>query len=165
MNYELFYDAANETLTGWNFIKIGVLFSIIGALLVFWSPVKSLFVRSEMFAKFFFGFSLFWTVLATSAIFFANTEAKSSSEQNTCRLIEGVVENFKPMPYSGHQLETFEVQNVKFGYSDYSITGGFNNTSSHGGPIVEGLRVRICFLYRKRTNSNLIVRLEVASKE
>lgn len=56
----------------------------------------------------------------------------------------GVVRNMKPMPYEGHSQETFIVANVMFRYSDYDILrGGFRNTSSHGGPIREGLNVRI----------------------
>lgn len=47
------------------------------------------------------------------------------------------------MPYGGHATESFVVQGIQFKYSDYIITAGFNHTSSHGGPIREGLLVRI----------------------
>lgn len=71
-------------------------------------------------------------------------------------IVEGPVANFKPMPYTGHSLEVFTVNNVTFRYSDYDISqGGFNNTASHGGPIHEGLHVRIAH------RQGRILRLEI----
>jgi len=60
------------------------------------------------------------------------------------------------MPYTGHQDETFTVNGVRFSYSDFGVTCGFNNSASHGGPIREGLQVRIHYV------GNAILRLEVA---
>jgi hypothetical protein len=58
--------------------------------------------------------------------------------------VEGTVRRFQPMPYTGHALERVCVQDTCFEYSDCVVTSGFNNnTTSHGGPIREGLRVRI----------------------
>ena len=71
---------------------------------------------------------------------------------------EGRVENFVPMPVSGHAMESFSVGGVDFSYSDYSVTAGFNKTSSHGGPIRTGLPVGISYV------DNEILRLEVAGK-
>ena len=72
-------------------------------------------------------------------------------------MVEGVVKNFRPMPYEGHQDECFSVQAQTFCYSDYVVTVGFNNSASHGGPIREGLRVRVSYI------GNTIIRLEVAT--
>jgi hypothetical protein len=44
-----------------------------------------------------------------------------------------------------------------FCYSDYEVTAGFNNSASHGGPIREGLPVRVSYI------GNTIVRLEVSN--
>ncbi|WP_321797617.1 hypothetical protein [Burkholderia sp. BCC1988] len=63
---------------------------------------------------------------------------------------------FEPMPYGGHAMERFCVGQVCFSYSDYVVTGGFNNTASHGGPIRAGLPVRVSYV------DGLIVKLEVA---
>src|ERR1700692_2310924 len=59
--------------------------------------------------------------------------------------VEGVVHDFKPMPYEGHQDECFWVENQKFCYSDYVVQPGFRQSASHGGPIREGLPVRIAY--------------------
>ncbi len=69
---------------------------------------------------------------------------------------EGTVSNFGPMPYSGHQNELFSVNGVQFSYSDYVVSPCFNNTASHGGPISEGLRVRVAY------SGDCILKLEVA---
>jgi len=74
------------------------------------------------------------------------------------RVVEGVVENFHPMPYAGHDTERFSVAGHRFEYSDYLKTSGFNQTSSHGGPIREGLPVRITYVPGQR---NVIIKLEV----
>jgi hypothetical protein len=61
------------------------------------------------------------------------------------------------MPYSGHPNETLSVNGVEFSYSDYVIVPCFNNTTSHGGPIRDGLRVRIAY------SGNCILKLEIAA--
>jgi hypothetical protein len=52
-------------------------------------------------------------------------------------------------------MEHFTVCGVPFSYSDYVVTAGFNHASSHGGPMREGLWVRIAY------SGNDIGRLEV----
>jgi hypothetical protein len=72
--------------------------------------------------------------------------------------VEGEVSDFHPMPYSGHQNETFGVNGVQFSYSDYVVNPCFNNTASHGGPVREGMRVRIAY------SGDCILKLEVATQ-
>ena len=81
--------------------------------------------------------------------------AAAASPEHRYRVVAGPVTDFVPMPYTGHQLETFVVGGRKFAYSDYVLTGCFNNTASHGGPIRAGATVRVAFV------GNCIVRLEV----
>ncbi len=59
------------------------------------------------------------------------------------------------MPYAGHTKERFCVEDKCFTYSDFVPTIGFNNTSSHGGPIKAGMPVRVTFV------GNTIIKLEV----
>jgi len=84
--------------------------------------------------------------------------AKDAYIHGRYSVIEGTVANFHPMPYSGHEEERFSVSGVDFSYSDYILVPCFNNTASHGGPIREGLRVRIAY------SGNCILKLEVASE-
>jgi hypothetical protein len=76
------------------------------------------------------------------------------------KIVDGVIENFHPMPYNGHDFESFTVKEIKFRYSDYNSWGGFNKTSSHGGPINHnGQHVRIT--YYEEDNENIICKLEM----
>ena len=82
-------------------------------------------------------------------------ELRNSAANGEYEIVEGRVEQFVPMPYGGHSEESFVVNSQKFSYSDYDLTKGFNQTQSHGGPIREGLQVRIAHVNGK------IVKLEI----
>jgi hypothetical protein len=84
---------------------------------------------------------------------------RNAMNNNKANFIEGIVTNYSPMPYSGHVNESFEVNGISFSFSDFMITAGFNNTKSHGGPIDEGVHVRIWHVGDK------IARLEIAKKQ
>ena len=98
-------------------------------------------------------FTIFWIVgvfllgwLGAGNVIHQHLQCKEWLESKNYNIVEGVVENFHPMPKSGHDTERFTVKNVKFEFSDFDLSkGGFNNTSSHGGPIREGLPVRIAY--------------------
>src|SRR5262249_16213533 len=105
----------------------------------------------------FLGFAILWTATAFLTTYSQHLRYKELAQQNRCRVAEGPVEHFVPMPYTGHQQESFSVAGVLFRYSDFTITGGFNNTSSHGGPIRSDSHVRICY----DPFGNVILRLEI----
>ena len=85
-----------------------------------------------------------------------NSEALTSFETGHYSVVEGIVTDFHPMPYEGHDDECFSVTTQRFCYSDYSVTPGFHNAASHGGPIRAGFRVRVTYSH------DTILRLEVA---
>ena len=60
------------------------------------------------------------------------------------------------MPAGGHRGEHFCVADACFDYADFIVTAAFNNTSSHGGPINEGLPARVTYV------GNAIVKLGLA---
>ena len=77
------------------------------------------------------------------------------------KIVEGYVENFDPMPYSGHANESFEINGVKFEYSDYNIVQGYNKTKSHGGVITHnGQHLKIGYVYCGNSYGNIIVYIE-----
>ena len=63
--------------------------------------------------------------------------------QARIRVVEGSVTSFRPMPAGGHALERFCVDGQCFEYSDWQLQRGFNTSVARGGPIREGLPVRI----------------------
>ena len=74
-------------------------------------------------------------------------------------IIEGYVQNFIPMPYEGHSDESFEINGVKFAYSNYSIQSGYNNAKSHGG-VIKGDGQHLKIGYVSYNNENIIVYIE-----
>jgi DNA-directed RNA polymerase subunit RPC12/RpoP len=92
-----------------------------------------------------FVFAIFWTAIASFAIYNGQKNSREYLLSGHASYVEGEVQDFVPMPYAGHADESFTVKGVHFSYSDYGITPGFNNSASHGGPIRQGLYVRIWY--------------------
>jgi len=116
-------------------------------------------------------FACFLCICACLLIFFhnldrrsqdANTNALQALSKGDFQTVEGRVSNFDPMPYEGHKMECFSVQDKRFCYSDYFIVPGFRNATSHGGPIRPGLKVQIAYIGAARHNT--ILRLKVAQE-
>jgi hypothetical protein len=83
-------------------------------------------------------FGSLWSLLTFSSTLSAYRGAQQAYRTGQFRVVEGPVENFDPMPWTGHKDECFSVQRVRFCYSDFGITPGFNETSSHGGQFAHG---------------------------
>ncbi|XXT18568.1 hypothetical protein WME94_50905 [Sorangium sp. So ce429] len=113
---------------------------------------------STLFAGVILGFSLLWTAVACIDAVSDYFQLKGALRSNRAEVVEGPVERFHPMPDTGHDKERFSVQGVPFAYSDASNTGAFNRSRASGGPIEEGLQVRIHYLHLD--NENLILRVE-----
>ena len=158
MNYKVIFDIANSASPDYPVQAIPLV--IVGLFLVvfrkrlpgWWGNHPR---ASSIFSFFFFGFSL----LITTLMFFIThrnySELLKAESSGKLSISEGKVKNFVPMPEAGHAMESFCVDKSCFEYSDYVITGGFNNSASHGGPIKDGLQVRVSYL------GNKIVKLEV----
>jgi hypothetical protein len=75
------------------------------------------------------------------------------------RIVEGTVTDFVPADAGDHHPEHFAVLTpggrVEYFYSESTVTQGFNQSQNHGGPIRDGLRVRIADVGGK------IARLEI----
>jgi hypothetical protein len=90
--------------------------------------------------------SLGWTTVVLLWVLGSYRTAEHALEDGTARVVEGRVEAFHPMPAEGHDTEHFTVSGVYFAYSDFVVTSGFNQTSSHGGPVHAGMQVRIHYV-------------------
>jgi hypothetical protein len=91
---------------------------------------------------------------------------RDALQRGDAQVVEGRVEEFTPMPFNGKAQERFTVCGVPFSYSDSIETGGFNRSSSHGGPIREGLWIRISYVGNTIAYvGNTIARLEIATKD
>ena len=108
------------------------------------------------FSWFFFVFAILWTLVSFLGTYVQYMTATNALRAGRYSIVEGPVTHFVPMPYSGHSEESFVVGGQKFSYSDYIVTAGFHNTASHGGPIHEGLQVRVTYV------GDVILKLEIA---
>lgn len=161
MNYKVIFDIAEVGYKSWSFPAFGLIFVAIGLLLVIFRKLIPGWWGNHprarnAFSYFFLGFAVIWTLASFLGTYNEYSTLRSAQKTGSFNVVEGKVTNFKPMPYGGHSMERFCVKDHCFEYSDYVISGGFNNTTSHGGPIREGLPVRITFI------GNEIIKLEVA---
>lgn len=162
MAFETVFDIGQQGFAGW-VAAYGMLFVPVVALLVFRPFVKRRASQPAMpggvrplSSRVILGFAACWIVAAFIATLVPYRAAVAALRDGHYSVVEGPVTDFVPMPYTGHAMERFSVQGQPFSYSDFIVTPGFRNSASHGGPIREGLYVRIAYV------GNTILRLEVA---
>ena len=153
-NYQTLFDISQKGYQWWH-PAFGLIFVSIGLIIWKFSDKFSHKKYTRYFGIVYTAFSGLWTLVVGIGTYSDYSSLQQIYREGRSRLVEGKVENFHPMPYTGHDLESFTVNGVKFNYSDYVITPAFNNTSSHSGPIREGLQVRIHYW------NNAILKLEV----
>lgn len=162
MEYETVFDVTQGGFRQWSFSAFGLIFIVVG--LAAPTLIRHGVIRKpspwmeKWFPRLFLGFALFWTLTSFISTYSDYRGAIDAMHTNRAKVVEGIVTKFKPMAYTGHGMESFVVHGVRFQYSDYVITAGFNNTSSHGGPVREGLPVRIWYL------DGEILRLDIAKR-
>lgn len=154
MEYVTIFDITQSGYREWPFAVAGLVVLVFGGLLFFSKrfPPRS----HRIFSFVFIGFAMVWTLIAFIGPFREYSVLASDLREGRCEITEGVVSEFHPMPYSGHEMEWFAVDGKRFEYSDFAVSPGFNNTTSHGGPIHKGVYVRV---YHR---GNDIARLEIA---
>jgi hypothetical protein len=158
MRYVTVFDAAAQPLRNWPFPAFGLIFVMIGIVLVFkpaWVPFGHRWLRQGLFPWLYLLFAIAWTISSGLAVGLDSYRAVQALRSGSYSVVQGEVENFTPMPIEGHADEQFDVGGVHFAYSDFEVTAGFNNSASHGGPIRPGLPVRIAY------RGNEILRLQV----
>ena len=162
MEYQVAYDIQQIAYHGWWIFGVGLVFISAGtaALILRKNPTyNSIFetrgIQRTLMPVFAVGFGLLWLGIGTlNYSHFANL--RNAASNGGAEVVEGDVKEFVPMPYEGHAEETFVVSGRYFSYSDYDETKGFNQTQSHGGPMKEGLHVRITHV------DGTILKLEIA---
>jgi hypothetical protein len=160
MIYVTAFSVSDHPFRNWWFPAFGLIFVAIGLAWVLrpdlFTPFSRLrFQRSRLFRWYFFLFGCAWTIIAAATTGVGSYRADRAISSGDYQTIEGRVSNFIPAPFEGHGDESCEGNGVRFAYSDYVIISGFHQTASHGGPIREGLPVRIAY------RDGEIIKLEV----
>lgn len=107
--------------------------------------------------------SIFLLISLLMSIGFISDYSKKKKylNSNDCPTVSGVVENYHPMPYDGHDREHFEIDGVYFEYSDFEITNGYHNAASRGGVITQnGQKLLIKYYYDVKYDRNIILYIE-----
>lgn len=162
MEYQLVYDLENAGYPSWPAVGLGLLFITVGVMFFMFRdriPFRSRKHRM-VFAYVLPLFATMFTVVVATNTFHRHAFLLDALRDGRAEVVSGSVSDFVPMPRGGHAMERFCVEAECFEYSDFDETGGgFNNTSSHGGPIREDLEVRVTHV------DGTIVRLEVAEPQ
>lgn len=74
-------------------------------------------------------------VLCTLFMLLEHDQLKKRLENDDVFVVEGYVENYHPMPATGHDMEHFEINGVYFEYSDFDGANGYHNAASLGGVV------------------------------
>jgi hypothetical protein len=170
MPYVTVFDITQKPFEWW-WPAFGLIFVVIGVFLIKFGPkidrnknLKkpgfSLAVDSRLIGWSFVVFASGWTLFAFGGAYFDYRDSVQAYRTGQYSMVEGLVEDFHPMPYEGHQNECFRVKKEKFCYSDYAVSPAFNQSASHGGPIRAGLPVRIAY-YEGDNFQAYILRLEI----
>ena len=137
------------------FILIGV------GLIIYQVKVKKkIFAYKSIFGFVFVGFALLWGIMVGKSQIFNYNTVRTIIEEKSYQTVTGKVENFVPMPEFGHKHESFDVNGIRFEYSDFEIIESFNNTCSHGGPICNNGQ-EVVINYRKKGDTNFILKLKI----
>jgi hypothetical protein len=122
MTYVVVFDIPNAGYKSLSFPAFGLIFVAVGILLVLFR--RRIPRRSErgtvarlIFPYGFLSFAILWTQVSFVSTYRDYRAASSARQDNSARVVEGVVTDFKRMPAAGHAMESFCVSGVCFDYS------------------------------------------------
>lgn len=159
MHYQTVFDISESGYKSASVPAFGLIFGALGAFMLAWhrrQPQGAQRRRNMIRALLLMLFALLWTAVAfgsTYRQYLALLQARGSGSYS---VVEGPVTDFQPMPAGGHALERFCVRERCFRYSGNGASAGFNDSRARGGPIREGLPVRVTYA------GGAIIKLEVA---
>jgi len=162
--YTVVFDARNAGVPGWEAIPIALFFV---ALTYSKRQVPSSKPRAPALAWFLrnalFIFACTAAVVTTLVTVGSTLRVRYRLDHGDYTVVEGVVSDFVPGDWIGHRHELWRVRSGDkdywYTYSKSIITSGFRQTQEEGGPIRNGVRVRIADM------DGLIARLEVATAD
>lgn len=168
MIYETVFDTATAGFRSWPFVVGAIVLTLAGAKLVADDVERGPLLGDDprrtaagCFAWAWFLGVLTWSVATLSFSIPQYFDLRNASLQNECTSVAGQVADFRPAHIFKRARESFSVSSVRFEYSDHTITGGFNHTRAHRGPIRENMSVRLCYV-QGVAGDNVIIGLEVA---
>jgi hypothetical protein len=116
IQYTTVYQIA-QLAPDWPFACIGLL-PLIGGAVILWGKRRFKWTKPHwLFSVFLCVFGFIWVGGVGSSVLVADWNVFTAYQKGDYRTVEGIVDNFHPMPYEGHQDECFSVQDQRFCYS------------------------------------------------
>lgn len=112
---------------------------------------------AKVFVLFGGSFSILMFILLATTNIYGYFNLKHMIDTNHIKKVEGYVEKYHPMPYDGHEDEHFTINGVYFGYSDFQVTNGYNNSASHGGVITHNGQHLLIKYYKDSLDDNNVI--------
>ena len=157
MTYRTVFDAAQNGFAAWWVPAFSFIFVLLSAGIVMGLPGLRWGQRSPVSDRFALGFTVLLTLLAFGVTFADYRGAVSKLRHGKYEIVNGPVTHFTKLPKWGWQkAETFVVDGHRFTYYGYIVSAGFHQMASQGGPIHDGLYVRVTY------SGSQILRLEIA---
>lgn len=163
MDYKTVFEVTDK---GFDMITLMPLLFIVIGVGISWFNIKYNKSKSPkrnftiVFGFIFSGFALVMLLSTVPSSLANRNKTQKIFENQEYQVVEGTIEDFHPMPHSGHDVESFTVNGVYFEYSDYMLVYGFNNTASHGGPLKRnGQQVRLSYI--SVNGDNRILKIEL----
>lgn len=158
MSFETVYDL-REAGCRLGLLPIFGLFLTLAAALL-WRRQRSPALGRESPATQWAGYALLFFIVFTLMTFFATWAQYwtllERMERGRAKTLEGFVREFYPAS-SVKAVERFRVRNRMFSYGRFQTQQGFHTLREDGGPIEQGVNVRILYF------NNHILRLEVSA--
>lgn len=157
--FELVFDLAEVGYRQWGYTAFGLVAVAcsIGLYFLGRSALKTSFpIFRSTLPKVGLVVSILFTLVAFLPTYVPYHKLRSAYDGGQAVTVEGMVTNFSAENTSQKQPETFEVEGQAFRYSMYLLTPGFNQSRPLGGPLKEGVHVRIAHV------DGAIVKLEIA---
>jgi hypothetical protein len=139
MTYQTLFDVAQNGYAAWWFPVFGLVFTAVAGGLVNW--------RSRVSYKIGLGLAALWTILAFVVTYRDYRDAVWNLQNGHYAVVEGPVTDFEARPGKGwaQKAESFLVDGKRFEYHGAVVSPGFHQMVSQGGPIRDGLQVRITY--------------------
>ncbi len=113
-----------------------------------------------LFGIFFCLFALMMSAAVVSSKAGSHQTAVALFNSKKRKTVEGVVQNYHPMPEGGHDSERFTVGGVKFEFYGYDLgSPGYHTAAVDGGAIKADEYVRLT--YANYYDDNVILKIEV----
>lgn len=159
MDYTTVFDVTGSGYRQWSFPAYGLIFILIALVIPTLISKGAIRKPSRQKERWFrvglLVFTILWTIGSFFDTYLDYRNAVNALQDGQAKVVEGQVAHYWTVPFKS---ESFTVQGVTFQYSDYGRIAGFKNTASHGGPIREGLPVKIWYWRGE------ILRLEIRKK-